>query len=84
MIDGFVKMERHAFYVDIWPRIKNTVDAVQSNLDVFKRGDTDTLLIHWGYKDAVTGEPVVLAITENVRGSMDENWVAPHLLVPQA
>lgn len=81
MIAGFVKVDRHDFYTKIWPSISNKVDAVQSNLKQVKAGEANTLLIHWGYKVKVleTEETVVLAVSQNVKGQLDEHWVAPEL-----
>lgn len=80
MIAGFVKVDRHVFYTKIWPSISNKVDAVQSNLKQVKAGGENTLLIHWGYKSSDTEEPIVLAVSQNVKGQLDEHWVAPSLL----
>lgn len=79
MIAGFIKVDRHVFYTKIWPSISSKVDAVQSNLKQVKAGEEDTLLIHWGYKDSDTEETVVLAVSRNVKGNLDEHWVAPLL-----
>lgn len=38
MMPGFVQVDCHTFYADIWPRIKRNVDAVESNWDDAKKG----------------------------------------------
>jgi putative NIF3 family GTP cyclohydrolase 1 type 2 len=82
MITGFVKVDRHNFYTKVWPSISTKVDAVQSNLKQVKAGEANTLLIHWGYKVKVleTEETVVLAVSQNVKGHLDEHWAAPSVL----
>ena len=80
MIDGFVEVDLQNFYSKIWPQINGSVDAVHSNLAKFKLGEEAALRIHWGYKDAATGEVVVIAASKSEFGKMDEHWVKPSLL----
>lgn len=83
MIAGFVKVDRPIFYTKVWPKIlqiRPKVDAIQSNLKQFKLGEVNTLLIHWGYKDPHTEEAIVVAVSENARGQLDEHWVMPSLV----
>jgi hypothetical protein len=80
MIAGFVKVDRHVFYTKVWPSISTKVDAVQSNLKQVKAGEENTLLIHWGYKVPDTEETVVLAVSQNIKGQLDEHWVEPSVL----
>jgi len=78
MIPGFVKVDKERFSAEVWSRIKNKVDAMESNWAAAKKGDRP-IIIKWGYKDESTGEKVILAITRaNDEG--DEHWVDPTLL----
>lgn len=62
MMPDFVQIDRNTFYTDIWPRIKNEVEAVESNWADAKNG-ARPIVIKWGYKDKKTDENVILAIT---------------------
>ena len=58
---GFVHVDRHTFYADIWPRIKKDVEAMESNWADAKKG-VRPIVIKWGYKDENTGETIILAV----------------------
>lgn len=67
MMPGFVQIDRQRFYLDIWPRIKHRVEAIESNWKAvhaaLKDGEPPPdLLIHWGYRIKETDEKAVLAI----------------------
>lgn len=79
MIPGFVKVDPHEFYTEVWSRIQSQVEAVQSNLPKIKLGEESILVVHWGYKVPDTGEVVVLAVTRSEPKKVDEHWVAPSL-----
>ena len=78
MIPGFVKMDRALFSAEIWWKIKNKVDAVESNWTAAKHGERP-IVIKWGYKDEATGEKIIVAITR-ADDDGDEYWVEPSLL----
>lgn len=78
MMPGFVQVDRDTFYVDIWPRIKKEVDAVESNWADAKKG-VRPIVIKWGYKDENTGEKIILAISR-ADDAGEEHWVVESLL----
>ena len=61
MILGFVEMDGDTFYGDIWPRIKDDVEILESIRDGAKKG-VCPVIIKWGYKDD-TKEKIILAIS---------------------
>lgn len=78
MMPGFVQVDRHAFYADIWPRIKRDVEAVESNWADAKKG-IHPIVIKWGYKDKNTEEKIILAISR-ADDTGEEHWVAESLI----
>ena len=62
MMPGFVEVDSVTFYVDIWPRIKNDVEIIESNRGNAKKG-IRTVIIKWGYKNH-TKEKIILAISQ--------------------
>lgn len=78
MMPGFVQVDRDTFYVDIWPRIKKEVEAVESNWADAKKG-VRPIVIKWGYKDENTGEKIILAISR-ADDAREEHWVVESLL----
>lgn len=78
MMPGFVQVDRHTFYVDIWPRIKNVVDAVESNWDDAKKG-LRPIVIKWGYKDENTAEKIILAVSQ-ADDAGEKHWVVESLI----
>ena len=82
MIPGFVKVDRHVFFGQIWDKIKAQVDAVQSNLKRVSAGEDTVLVVHWGYKIPDTEEKVILAVSRSGGGVPEEHWVEPSLLNP--
>jgi hypothetical protein len=77
MTTGFVEIDRHAFYGDVWPRIKNYVDAVESNWEAARKGERP-ILIKWGYKDKA-GDKVIVAISKADSGG-ERHWVDEGLM----
>jgi hypothetical protein len=73
MKSGFVQVQSHMFYADVWPHIKNKVEAVESNWTDAKKG-VRPIIIEWGYKDESTGSKVILAISRSDYTG-DEHWV---------
>lgn len=78
MIPGFVKMDCARFCAEVWGTIKNKVDAVESNWAAAKHGERP-IIIKWGYKDEVTGDKVIVAITR-ADDDGEEYWVEPSVL----
>jgi len=62
MMPGFVEVDSVTFYVDIWPRIKNDVEIIESNRGNAKKG-IRTVIIKWGYKNHIK-EKIILAISQ--------------------
>ncbi|MES2832344.1 MAG: hypothetical protein V4695_10160 [Pseudomonadota bacterium] len=79
MMAGFTKVDRRTFHLEIWPRIVEQVDAVESNWKACKKG-ARPLIIKWGYIDENTGEPIILAISSGDDDITDEHWVIDTLL----
>ncbi len=78
MIPGFTKLDKRRFSAEVWPLIKNRVDAIHSNWADVKNG-ARPLVIKWGYKDESSGEKIILAVSRSDDES-DEHWVDPKLL----
>lgn len=78
MMPGFVQVDRDTFYVDIWPRIKKEVEAVESNWADAKKG-VRPIVIKWGYKDENTGKKIILAVTR-ADDAGEEHWVVESLI----
>ncbi len=77
MMPGFVEVDSVTFYVDIWPRIKNDVEIIESNRGNAKKG-VRTVIIKWGYKDHAK-EKIILAISQ-LSGAREKHWVVPTLI----
>ena len=77
MMPGFVEVDSVTFYVDIWPRIKNDVEIIESNRGNAKK-DVRTVIIKWGYKDHAK-EKIILAISQ-LSGAREKHWVVPTLI----
>ena len=77
MIPGFVEVDSVTFYSDIWPRIKDDVEIIESNRDNTKKG-VRTVIIRWGYKDHAK-EKIILAISR-LSGAREKHWVVPTLI----
>lgn len=77
MIPGFVEVDSVTFYSDIWPRIKDDVEIIESNRDNTKKG-VRTVIIRWGYKDHAK-EKIILAISQ-LSGAREKHWVVPTLI----
>jgi len=78
MMPGFVQVDRHTFYVDIWPRIKKDVEAVESNWADAKKG-VRPIVIKWGYKDENTEEKIIVAVSR-ADDAGEEHWVVESLI----
>ncbi len=77
MMPGFVEVDSATFYDDIWPRIKDDVEIIESKRDNTKKGDC-TVIIKWGYKDHIK-EKIVVAIGRlDAKG--EKHWVVPSLI----
>ncbi len=84
MLLGFIKIERDRFYSEVWPRISNRVEAIDSNWkdvhDCLKANQpAPDLRICWGYKDKETEQKVVLAFLCAKPGTDEEHWIAPEI-----
>ena len=77
MIPGFVEVDSVTFYSDIWPRIKDDVEIIESNRGNAKKG-VRTVIIKWGYKDHAK-EKIILAISQ-LSGAREKHWVVPTLI----
>ena len=77
MIPGFVEVDSDTFYADIWPKIKNDVEIIESKRDNTKKGDR-TVMIKWGYKDDAK-EKLILAIGK-LDATGEKYWVVPSLI----
>lgn len=73
MMPGFIQVDCHTFYTDIWPRINKNVEAMESNWAEAKKG-VRPIVIKWGHKDKITGEIVISAISRS-NDAGDEHWV---------
>ena len=81
MKPGFTEIDRQIFYGKVWPRIKDKVDAMVSNLADRKAGKSDMLLVEWGYKDKENGEVIIVAVSHSKKAEYECHWVDPTLLV---
>jgi len=77
MMPGFVEVDSVTFYGDIWPRIKNDVEIIESNRGNAKKG-IRTVIIKWGYKNHIK-EKIILAISQ-LSGAREKHWVVPTLV----
>ncbi len=77
MIPGFVEVDSVTFYSDIWPRIKDDVEIIESNRDNTKKG-VRTVIVKWGYKDHIK-EKFILAISR-LDATEEKHWVVPTLI----
>ena len=78
MMPGFVQVDRHTFYADIWPRIEKDVEAMESNWADAKKG-VRPLVIKWGYKDENTAEKIILTVNR-ADDAKEEYWVVESLI----
>ncbi len=74
---GFVRVDSATFNDDIWPRIKDHVEVIESNRDNTKKG-VRTFIMKWGYKDHIK-EKFILAISR-LDGTEEKHWVVPTLI----
>lgn len=77
MKPGFLQVSTPQF-CDVWSRIKNQVDVMESNLAEVKLG-ARPLIIEWGYRDNATDQKIILAMSCS-SNSDDEYWVDPSIL----
>ena len=61
MMPGFVQVDIDTFYADIWPRIKDDVEILETIRDSAKKGVRSDIIV-WGYKDH-TKEKITVAIS---------------------
>ena len=74
---GFVEVDSDTFYVDIWPRIKDDVEILETIRDSAKKGVHSDIIV-WGYKDH-TKEKITVAISR-LDDTEEKHWVVPTLL----
>ncbi len=77
MMPGFVEVDSVTFYSDIWPRIKDDVEVIESNRDNTKKG-VRTFIMKLGYKDH-TQEKFIVAISR-LDGTEEKHWVVSTLI----
>jgi len=77
MMPGLVRVDSATFYDDIWLRIKDDVEVIESNRDNTKKG-VRTFIMKWGYKDHIK-EKFILAISR-LDGTEEKHWVVPTLI----
>jgi len=77
MMPGFVKVDSAIFYSDIWPRIKDDIEVIESNRDNTKKG-VRTFIINCGYKDHIK-EKFIVAIGR-LDATGEKYWVVPTLI----
>ena len=77
MILDFVEVDSDTFYGDIWPRIKDDVEILETIRDSAKKGVHSDIII-WGYKDH-TKEKITVAISR-LDDTEAKYWVAPTLI----
>jgi len=74
---GFVEVDSDTFYVDIWPRIKDDVEILETIRDSAKKGVRSDIIV-WGYKDH-TKEKITVAISR-LDDTEEKHWVVPTLI----
>ena len=84
MIQGFIEVSKDRYYGEVWPQIKQRVEAIQSNWEQVHNAmktklPHDPLLIYWGYKDPVTEQKIVLAIVQSKTKHIDQYWISPEI-----
>lgn len=84
MLPGFIKIDRHRFYGEVWPRINKRVEAIESNWkEVHKclkaNQPAPDLVIQWGYKDSETEQKKILACSCEKSNADEEHWIAPEI-----
>ncbi len=77
MMPGFVKVDSAIFYSDIWPRIKDHVEILETIRDSAKKGVRSDIIV-WGYKDH-TKEKITVAISR-LDDTEAKYWVVPTLI----
>ena len=77
MMPGFVEVDSAIFYSDIWPRIKDHVEILETIRDGAKKG-VRTLIIKWGYKNHIK-EKLIVAIGR-LDATGEKHWVIPTLI----
>jgi hypothetical protein len=77
MIPGFVEVDSITFYEDIWPRIKNDVEILETIRNSAKKGVRSDI-IAWGYKDH-TKEKLTVAINL-IDDTEEKYWVDSTLI----
>ncbi len=74
---GFVEVDSDTFYGDIWPRIKDDVEILETIRDSAKKGVRPDIIV-WGYKDN-TKEKFTVAISR-LDDTEEKHWVVPSLI----
>ncbi len=74
---GFVEVDIAIFYSDIWPRIKDHVEILETIRDGAKKGDR-TFITKWGYKNHIK-EKLIVAIGR-LDATGEKHWVIQTLI----
>jgi len=77
MMPGFIEVDSDTFYDDIWPRIKDDVEIIETIRDNAKKS-VRTYNIKWGFKDH-TKEKIIVAIGR-LDATGEKYWVVPTLI----
>jgi len=82
---NFTKLDNTVFFRKVWPKIKNKVEAIESNWNEVRKCKkvglpSPPIVIHWGYRDKATGNKTTLVISYSDGINQDEHWVAPVLI----
>ncbi len=77
MILDFVEVDSDTFYGDIWPRIKDDVEILETIRDSAKKGVRSDIIV-WGYKDH-TKEKITVAISR-LDDTEEKHWIVPTLI----
>jgi hypothetical protein len=77
MIPGFVEVDSATFYDDIWPRIKDDIEILETIQNSAKKGVRSDIIV-WGYKDH-TKEKLTVAINL-IDDTEEKYWVDPSLI----
>ncbi len=85
MIPGFIEIDHHRFYGEVWPRIQHRVEALESNWKTVRKAikakrPHAPLIIYWGFKHPETKEESILAIVESKQQQIDQYWISPTLI----
>jgi hypothetical protein len=81
---GFVPVDSHRFYAEVWPQIQTRCEAIESNLKFVQRklawAPQPALIVHWGVHDKETDVRTTFAISRSDGKGPDQHWVDSQLL----